>query len=218
MRILVIEDDVVLAKNLEIILKNSGYAVDVACTVVEATNKNINAEYDLIILDINLPDGSGVDWCKEIRSEGQKTKVLMLTAKSQVEDKIEGLDGGADEYMTKPFRADELNARIRALLRRQDNLVTPKISLDKLLIDTNLKEVWYKNKKVVLSPKEYGLLEYLAMRPGVAVTREELMEHVWDENVNIFSNTVDVHIRGLRDKIDEKLLVTVKNKGYALKV
>ena len=220
MRILVIEDDEILANNVAAILRRSSYAVDTAFSVSEAKNKITNPDYDLLIIDWKLPDGSGLDLCREIRRDEGTVPILMLTANSQIEDKIEGLDAGADDYLTKPFEVNELLARIRALSRRNVNIAQPMITIADLRIDTNLKKVWRKESEIALSPREYALLEYLASRPCQAVSRTELLAHVWDENVNLFSNTVDVHIRYLRSKIDNpftpKLIMTVKGEGYAL--
>lgn len=220
MRILVVEDDLVLSKNVSIILKRASYAVDTADCVGEATEKLASMEYDLVLIDWKLPDGSGVELCRETRKNNPEVKIVMLTANSQVEDKIEGLDAGADDYITKPFEMEELLARIRSALRRSGMSATKNIVIDDLEIDTSLRIVKRKGIEILLSTKEYALLEYLAINEGIAVSRVDLLSHVWDENVNIFSNTVDVHIRYLRNKIDNgngnKLIKTVKGKGYAI--
>lgn len=220
MRILVVEDDEVLSKNISIILKRASYAVDMAKDVDEASNKLASPEYDLVLMDWKLPDGNGIDLCKETRKNNPEVKIIMLTANSQVEDKIEGLDAGADDYITKPFEMDELLARIRSALRRSGLSTLKTIIIDDLQIDTALRIVKRGGKEIALSTKEYALLEYLALNEGMAVSRVDLLSHVWDENANIFSNTVDVHIRYLRNKIDKgrviKLIRTIKGKGYAI--
>ena len=220
MRILVVEDDEVLSKNISIILKRASYAVDMAKDVDEASNKLASMEYDLVLMDWKLPDGNGIDLCKETRKNNPEVKIIMLTANSQVEDKIEGLDAGADDYITKPFEMDELLARIRSALRRSGLSTLKTIIIDDLQIDTALRIVKRGGKEIALSTKEYALLEYLALNEGMAVSRVDLLSHVWDENANIFSNTVDVHIRYLRNKIDKgriiKLIRTIKGKGYAI--
>lgn len=220
MRILIVEDDIRLADNIATMLKHDSYAVDVANNASEASDKVISPDYDLVILDWKLPDGSGIEICKMMREEEVFTPVLILTANSQNEDKVEGLDAGADDYLTKPFNHDELLARVRALVRRKDVVTAPIIKISDLVIDTNLKLVSRNKVNIDLSPREYSLLEYLATRIDTAVSRVDLLSHVWDENANMFSNTVDVHIKYLRDKIDSnhatKLIKTVKGQGYAL--
>lgn len=220
MRILVVEDDEVLSKNISIILRRSSYAVDTSNTFEEAGSKLASLEYDLVLMDWKLPDGSGIELCKETRKNNPEVKIMMLTANSQVEDKIEGLDAGADDYITKPFEMDELLARVRSALRRSGMSTQKTIIINDLEIDTALRSVRRGDKEIPLSTKEYALLEYLALNEGTAVSRIDLLSHVWDENVNIFSNTVDVHIRYLRNKIDKghstKLIRTVKGKGYAI--
>lgn len=215
-----VEDDEVLSKNISIILKRASYAVDMAKDVDEASNKLASPEYDLVLMDWKLPDGNGIDLCKETRKNNPEVKIIMLTANSQVEDKIEGLDAGADDYITKPFEMDELLARIRSALRRSGLSTLKTIIIDDLQIDTALRIVKRGGKEIALSTKEYALLEYLALNEGMAVSRVDLLSHVWDENANIFSNTVDVHIRYLRNKIDKgrviKLIRTIKGKGYAI--
>ena len=220
MRILIVEDDTRLAENIATFLKHESYAVDIANNFEDAQDKTISSDYDVIIMDWKLPDGSGLDLCRQLRAESIKTPILMLTANSQMEDKIEGLDAGADDYLTKPFDRLELVARIRALGRRNVSVVNPIIEIQDLIIDTNLRKVVRNNVEIELSPREYALLEYMATRVGVAISRVDLLSHVWDENVNMFSNTVDVHIKYLRDKIDKnskiKLIKTIKGNGYAL--
>lgn len=220
MRILIVEDDIRLADNIATMLKHDSYAVDVANSVLEAEDKINSPDYDLVILDWKLPDGSGLDICKSMRAEEVFTPILMLTANSQSEDKVEGLDAGADDYLTKPFNHQELLARVRALVRRRSSVVMPIITILDLKIDTNLKKVTRGNSEIELSPREYALLEYLATNMDKAISRVDLLSHVWDENANMFSNTVDVHIKYLRDKIDKKhslkLIKTIKGEGYAL--
>jgi len=220
MRILIVEDDIRLTKNIGIILKRESYAVDVANNFEEASIKFESPDYDVIIMDWKLPDGSGLELCKQLRKNDIRTPVLILTSNSQLEDKVEGLNSGADDYLTKPFEVKELLARVRALGRRNGSVVKPIISIKDMIIDTNLKQVKRTGKIIDLSPREYALLEYMALRPCQGISRIELLSHVWDENANLFSNTVDVHIRYLRNKIDSghshKLIITVKGEGYAI--
>lgn len=221
MRLLVIEDDTRIASNLKNILASQSYAVDLAASGFTGLEKARDESYDLIVLDWMLPDISGPDVIKILHEENIASPILMLTAKSQPEDLVEGLDAGADDYLSKPFRTTELFARIRALLRRPDSAPTePVLYVSDLSIDTNLHHVTRAGRPIRLSPREYALLEYLARNQGHALTRLDLLSHVWDENTDPFSNTVDVHIRFLRSKIDDpfptKLIRTVKGKGYVL--
>lgn len=221
MRILIIEDDSRTLENLVKILKKQTFAIDQATNGQKGLDKAFAEDYDLILLDWMLPDLSGIEVCRQLRLEGKTTSILMLTAKSQLEDKLEGLNTGCDDYLTKPFAMEELLARIRALLRRRGHIApTPLIEICDLKIDTISCRVWRKKQMIELSPKEYALLEYLARFKGQAINRIELLSHVWDENTDLFSNTVDVHIRYLRKKIDQgfkrKLIQTIKGRGYSL--
>lgn len=219
MRILIIEDDEQIAENIHAMLENKSYAADIANNAEEGLVKINDNPYDLIILDWMLPDKDGPEVCSIIRKQSISVPILMLTAKTQPEDIIVGLDSGADDYLTKPFAIGELIARVRALLRRSNPIVPdPTIKIDDLTIDTNTRSVQRGTQQVLLSPKEYALLEYLCKNQGVCVPRLDILSHVWDENADELSNTVDVHIRYLRSKIDEghknKLIHTVKGKGY----
>lgn len=220
MRILIIEDDSQIAANLQTILKHSSYAADIAATGRSGLAKAADTDYDLIILDWMLPDLDGPEVCSSLRSSGFSRPLLMLTAKAEVEDIVLGLNIGADDYLTKPFEMTELLARVRSLLRRLPVVVDPLIKLADLTLNTNTREVTRSGRNIRLSPKEYSLLEYLATHPNQAIDRLTLLSHVWDENADEFSNTVDVHIRYLRSKIDEgrkiKLIRTVKGAGYLL--
>lgn len=221
MRILVVEDDLQIATNLKKILSAHLYVVDSEKTGEGALFQAETQNYDLIILDWMLPDLDGIEVCKMLRKKSVITPILMLTAKVQVENIVDGLEGGADDYLTKPFSMDVLLARIKVLIRRvNSNPLTPIIKIGGLSLDTNKRVVMKGNKQIELAPKEYVLLEYLVMHKCKAIDRMELMEHVWGETIDEFSNTVDVHIRYLRKKIDEpygtNLIKTVKNKGYML--
>jgi len=201
-------------------LRRSGFAVDTAENLEQAFQKLADNEYDLLVLDWLLPDGQGIDLCRSLRRDKNNIPILLLTAKSLISDKITGLDAGADDYLSKPFDAGELLARIRSLLRRQPQIAPSLIEIDDLIIDTNLHQVTRAGVQIKLSPKEYSLLEYLAINVNIALDRLTILSHVWDENADLFSNTVDVHIRYLRQKIDanssKKLIKTIKGKGYSL--
>ncbi len=221
MRILIVEDEERIATNLQKMLQKQAFAVDLAATVAIAKQKINTDSYDLAIIDWMLPDGTGIDVITAIRTLATSTLILMVTARSQVEDKVEGLENGADDYLTKPFAMTELIARVKALLRRLPHAPqAPILKIADLEINTNTHSVIRAGKTITLSPREYGLLEYLAKHVGVAQERLDLLTHVWDENADPFSNTVDVHIRYLRHKLDDpfrvKLIKTVKGKGYMI--
>jgi DNA-binding response OmpR family regulator len=221
MRILVVEDDLQIAVNLKKILTAHLYIVDLEKTGEGALFHAETQAYDLIILDWMLPDIEGIEVCKSLRKKTIQTPILMLTAKVQVDNIVDGLESGADDYLTKPFSMDVLLARIKVLIRRvNSNPLTPIITMGNLSLDTNKRIVMIGKKQIELAPKEYVLLEYLVMHKCKAIDRMELMEHVWGETIDEFSNTVDVHIRYLRKKIDEpfntNLIKTVKNKGYMI--
>lgn len=221
MRILIIEDDKRIASNVAAFLKNAGYQTAIAENGEDGLFEAEEGSYDAVILDWMLPDRGGVEVCLELRKNKKPVPVLMLTAKSQVEDKVEGLNAGADDYLTKPFSSQELLARVKSLIRRASNTPgMPVIRVDDLSIDTNTTVVTKKGKVVNLTPKEYDLLVYLASKKGEIVDRMTLLENVWGEEIDPLSNTIDVHIRYLRRKIEtgngKKLIVTVKNKGYML--
>lgn len=222
MRILIIEDDPQIATNLQSLLTKSGaFAADIALTGREGETKSLDESYDLIILDWILPDMDGLSIIKLMREAHLHTPILMLTARTQPEDKVEGLNSGADDYITKPFDKSELLARVRALLRRRHLPTTPPLlTISDLTIDTNSHETHRSGNRIDLSPKEYSLLEFLARSQCQVLDRLEILSHVWDESTDPFSNTVDVHIRFLRRKIDDhyspKLIHTVRGKGYSL--
>lgn len=221
MHILIIEDDERIANNLKKLLETAGFQTTVASNGEEGIFQALEETYDVIVLDWMLPDYDGIEVCRKIRKKKNTTPVIMLTAKSQLENKIEGLNVGADDYLTKPFEGRELLARIKALIRRRSGKTqSPLIKIRNLEINTNTTMVKINNKIIKLAPKEYALLEYLAANKGKVIDRMTLLHHVWGEDIDEFSNTVDVHIRYLRQKIDDgqerKFIQTIKNKGYML--
>lgn len=220
MRIIIVEDDTRIANNISSYLKSkSNYSTQIAPTFEEAEYLLSTEDYDGIILDWMLPDGDGLELLKLLRSRQITTPILLLTAKSQLEDKITGLEQGADDYLTKPFALEELLARIKTIIRRKDlSSAAPLIVVGDLNIDTNTRLVQLGGKQIDLAPREYELLEYLALKQGIALSRQDLLDHVWGEEVDPFSNTVDVHIRYLRKKLKggQHLLRTIKGKGYML--
>ena len=221
MRILLVEDDSIIAKNISIFLKRKGYSIDLAENLEEGYDKSLSEDYDLIVLDRGLPDGDGLTLIKKIRDEEVHTPILVLTARNEDLDIVEGLNMGADDYLSKPFDMEILTARIKALSRRLNKIpLKPIIEIDDLVINLNTAEVKRNNKVIKLSPREYSILEYMAIHPNQVIDRMTLLSHAWDENVDLFSNTVDVHIKYLRNKIDEghktKLIKTIRGKGYMI--
>lgn len=220
MRILVIEDDARIGNNIsQFLTKQGNFFTQIAPTFEEAEFLLSTESYDGVILDWMLPDGDGLELLKLLRGRQLSTPILFLTAKSQVEDKVAGLEYGADDYLTKPFALEELLARIKTIIRRKElSSATPLISVGELKIDTNTRTVHLGEKEIDLAPREYELLEYLALKSNTALSRQDLLDHVWGEEVDPFSNTVDVHIRYLRRKLKgaKFLLKTVKGKGYML--
>ena len=223
MRVLVVEDDRAIASVMERALREESYAVDVASDGIEGEWLAAENPYDVIILDVMLPRKDGFSVLKAIREAGNKTPVLMLTARDQVGDKVHGLDLGADDYLTKPFSLDELFARVRALMRRRTTeFVGSIIEVGHLKIDTTRREVSRAGQVIDLTSKEYALVEFLARHKGQVVTRNELSEHVWDMNFEPSSNVVDVYIGYVRAKLDrgfdQAMIKTVRGHGYMLDV
>lgn len=221
MRILLVEDDPRIAGFVRRGLKEQDYAVDLAKDGENALFMAETEEYDLIILDLLLPKKNGLDVLKAFRSDGHKTPVLILTAKDELESKVHGLNLGADDYLTKPFGFDELLARVRALLRRRGDMVQSVLRAGDLEMDSLRHRVSRAGREIVLSAKEFSLLDFLMRHAGEVVTRTQLSEHVWERDFDSLSNVIDVHIARLRDKVDkghdEQLIETVRGKGYRLR-
>ena len=220
MRVLVVEDDSKLASMLERSLREHGYAVDVATDGERALYQAAVNEYDAIVLDVGLPRRSGVEVSRALRARGMRVPILMLTARDAVDDRVAGLDAGADDYLTKPFALQELLARLRALLRRMPELLPTDLRVDDLVLDTRSRTVTRAGTPIALTTKEYGVLEYMARHAGRVVGRAELSDHVWDENHDPSSNVIEVYINRLRRKIDEgrarPLIHTRRGAGYLL--
>lgn len=221
MRILVVEDQRKMAGFLKKGLSEAGYSVDLAETGAAAESLASENEYDLIILDVMLPDQNGLDTARHLRRDEFKGPILMLTALGGTKDKVHGLDAGADDYLTKPFAFDELLARIRALLRRHTTGVDAGLRFSDLEMDLSARRVSRGGKDLILTPKEFSLLEYFLRNPGRALSRVEISEHVWDIRFDSDSNVIDVYINMLRKKVDQpfkkKLIHTVVGAGYVLK-
>lgn len=223
MRILIVEDQEKLAKSIQKGLQQEGYAADYVLDG-EAAERRIeigHKDYDLIILDLMLPKKDGFEVARTVRTHGIMTPIIVLTARGAIDDKITALNGGADDYLVKPFLFKELLARINAILRRPDNYIPTELKVRDLVLNTATREVWKNGQKVQLTLKEFSVLEYLMRNANRVVNREELVDHVWDFNYDGFSNVVDVHIKNLRNKIDndgsDKVLETVRGVGYRIK-
>jgi two-component system OmpR family response regulator len=220
MRLLIADDDVKLLAALARGLRGEGYAVDAAATGDAALLQARVYDYDAVILDIMLPGPDGVEVCRALRDEGRWSPVIMLTARDGVEDRIRGLDAGADDYLVKPFDFGELVARVRALLRRGAPERPAVLCVGDLEVDPATRSVTRGERAVVLTAREFGVLEFLARRAGDVVTRTELLEHVWDQNYEGSTNIVDVYVGYLRRKLEEPfgrpLIRTVRGTGYVL--
>ena len=220
MRILIVEDEKDLADALAKGLNRQGYAIDVAYDGEEALRLAEVNGYDLIILDLNLPKVDGVEVCRRIRASGSPTGILMLTGRSSPDDRVKGLDQGADDYLIKPFHFPELLARVRAILRREAETRKVILRTGNLVLDPNALKAYVKDSEVALTAKEFGILEYLMRNVGRVVSQEELLEHVWNDDANLFTQTIKVHINNLRKKLSaaggEGLISTIKEKGYMI--
>ena len=219
MRLLLVEDETRLAAVVRRGLVEHSYAVDVATTSAEALDLAAANEYDAIILDRRLPDGDGAQVAAELRRNGQRTPVLMLTARDTVEERVEGLDLGADDYLVKPFAFPELAARVRALVRRQMPERPPVVSAGKIALDPAAHTATYASSPIKLAPREFAILEYLIRRKGDVVTRGAIEEHCWDGDYDSFSNVIDVYMARLRQLTGGKRspIETVRGVGYRLR-
>ncbi len=215
MHILIVEDHETVAQNMRQFLEIQQYSVSLAHDGNDGLEKAMTQAVDLLILDINLPGMDGYVLCRMLREHGKRMPILMLTARAKQQEMIEGLNLGADDYLTKPFDLDVLLARVRALLRRQSVEKSPLLQVGKFAIDTNTQVVTKGKKKVALSPKEYALFEFLMRHKGVVQDRPTILEHVWGASDGLmFSQTVDVHVAFLRRKLGKDAIQTVPNKGY----
>ena len=221
MRILIVEDQPKMASFIKKGLVAQGYMVDTSETGMGAEGMTAETDYDLIVLDVNLPDQNGMDTARHLRRDGFLKPILMLTALSTTKDKIHGLDSGADDYLTKPFEFEELLARIRALLRRNYGSENSKLRFGDIQLDLVQRSVVRAQTEVSLTAKEFSLLEYFMRNPGRPITRIEISEHVWDVNFDTNTNIIDVYINMLRKKIDtpfdKKMIHTMVGFGYILK-
>jgi len=222
MRILLVEDDSRVASFVRRGLREEQYAVDMATDGEKALFMTQTAEYDLIILDLMLPKKDGMEVLRTLRGSKCGTPVLILTAKDKPKDKVEGLNAGADDYLTKPFGFEELLARVRALLRRRGDMIPTVLTAGDLQMDTMKHKVRRGGKEIDLTNREYSLLEFFLRHPNEVVTRTTLSEEVWEADFDTFSNVIDVHIARLRQKINDgfssKFLETVRGRGYILQI
>jgi two-component system OmpR family response regulator len=221
MRLLVVEDDVKMAALVRRGLAEEGAAVDVARSGEDALWMATSAPYDALVLDVMLPGIDGFETCRRLRDDGVWTPVLLLTARDSVEDRVAGLDGGADDYLTKPFSFAELSARLRALVRRGQKERPAVLEVGELRLDPATRQAWRGEHSIDLSTKEFALLEAFMRRPGDVLSRLELLEHAWDFGYENRSNVIDVYVRYLREKVDRpfgvKSIETVRGAGYRLR-
>lgn len=221
MRILLVEDHRAILNATAKSLREAGYCVDICENGLEAQTFIALTEYDCIILDIMLPGRDGISVLSEMRKNGRQTPVLLLTAKASVEDRVKGLDSGADDYLIKPFSLDELQARLRVLLRRQGTERTNMLRVADLSVNVSTHEVARAGKNIELKSKEFAILEYLLRNKNCILKRDQIIEHVWNYDFDCSSNIVDVYIRYLRSKIDDgfeqKLITTIRGSGYSIK-
>ena len=220
MRILLVEDDVAIARSLKEGLEDEAYAVDVAHDGDEGYRTVTADDYDVIILDVMLPEMNGYEVCRELRQDGNQTPILMLTARDAERDIVEGLDMGADDYLAKPFSFDVLLARLRALLRRPNEKLEEVLRVGDLTLDPSLKKVMRASEEISLTAKEYAVLEYLMRNAGKVLSKEQIISHVWDFDADVLPNNVELFVMFLRRKIDKpfgsKLIHTVPGFGYKL--
>jgi DNA-binding response OmpR family regulator len=216
MRILVVEDEHKIANSIKRGLTQEGYAVDVAYDGEEGYDLASSESYGVIVLDLMLPKMDGISICKKLRVEGNNTPILVLTAKGEVADKVEGLNSGADDYLVKPFAFAELVARIKALSRRPKEGLGTMLAAGDLVLDTINFSVKRKDQEITLSKKEFALLEYLLRHKGKVVTKEQIIQSVWDYEADILPNTVEVFVGYLRNKIGDNFIKTIRGFGYKI--
>lgn len=221
MRILVVEDEHKIANSIKKGLEHEKYSVDVAFDGTAGLDLAIGEEFDLLILDRLLPGFDGLEICRSIRKKGIHTPILILTAKGQINDRVEGLDAGADDYLVKPFAFSELFARVRALMRRPSATAPSILEVDNLSLDVQKFEARRNNLRIPLSSKEFSLLEYLMRHKNQIVTKEQIINHVWSYDADVLPNSVEVYIKHLRDKIDriqfgKELIKTLRGFGYKI--
>ena len=214
MKLLIIEDETALRKALTKGFQKMGYMIDTAADGEEALDMYFSNQYNLIVLDLNLPKKDGLEVLIDVRKENKEIPVLILSARSEVSDKITGLDMGANDYLAKPFHFDELEARVRALLRRDFKTADTIIENESIRLDTALKKVFCNDNEVQLTKKEYGIFEYLMINKGKVISVNELTESVWESEADMYSNAVKVHINAMRKKLPDDIIKNAKGQGY----
>ncbi len=221
MRILVVEDETKVGSFIKRALEEESYAVDLCEDGAQGLEMALSGSYDLLVIDLMLPSLPGIEILKHIRRENISAPVIILTAQSQVDQKVKGLDAGADDYLTKPFAIDELLARVRALMRRGATEAPGILQIDDLALNPATREVTRGGQRIELTLKEYALLEYFMRHAGRVLTRPMISEHVWNQDFDTFTNVIDVYVNYLRNKIDRgrsrKLIHTIRGSGYMLK-
>lgn len=223
MRILIIEDNQKLADSISRGLKQEGYAADYVLDGLEGERKILisHGDYDLLILDLMLPGKGGIDICASMRDKGIMTPIIMLTAKDTVNDKVRGLDSGADDYLVKPFSFEELLSRVRALSRRERKTLLPSLEVGGLTLNPSTREVFIDGKKIGLTLKEFRILEFFMAHPDEVIGRQKIIDHLWDASLDQFSRVMDVHINNLRNKLQlhkhGPTLETIRGIGYRLR-
>jgi DNA-binding response OmpR family regulator len=221
MRVLVVEDETKVGSFIKRALEEESYAVDLCEDGAQGLDFALSGSYDVIVIDLMLPNLPGLEILRRIRKEKIHTPVLILTAQSKVDQKVKGLDAGADDYLTKPFAIDELLARVRVLLRRGTAETPGVLQIDDLILNPATREVTRDGQRIDLTVKEYALLEYFMRHAGRVLTRPMISEHVWDQDFDTFTNVIDVYVNYLRNKIDRgrsrKLIHTIRGSGYMLK-
>ena len=222
MRVLVVEDETKVGSFIKRALEEESYAVDLCEDGAQGLDMALSGSYDLIMIDLMLPSLPGLDVLTRLRKEKSQTPVLILTAQSKVDQRVKGLDAGADDYLTKPFAIDELLARVRALLRRGPAESPGVLQVDDLVLNPATREVTRGGQRIDLTVKEYALLEYFMRHAGRVLTRPMISDHVWNQDFDTFTNVIDVYVNYLRNKIDRgrarKLIHTIRGSGYMLKV
>jgi len=214
MKLLIIEDETALRKALTKGFQKMGYMIDTAADGEEALDMYFSNQYNLIVLDLNLPKKDGLEVLIDVRKENKEIPVLILSARSEVSDKITGLDMGANDYLAKPFHFDELEARVRALLRRDFKTADTIIENESIRLDTALKKVFFNGDEVQLTKKEYGIFEYLMINKGKVISVNELTESVWESDADMYTNAIKVHINAMRKKLPDDIIKNAKGQGY----
>lgn len=220
MRILLVEDNLKLSAIIAQLFTEAGYVVDTVHDGLSGERRASEIPYDLIVLDVLLPEKNGIRVCQTLRSEGVLTPIIMLTALGEVDDRVEGLDSGADDYVVKPFENAELLARVRALLRRPVSTFVDVLSAHGITLNPVTRSAQFRGEALLLTVKEFSVLEYLIRHAGTVVTREQILEHCWDFAYSAFSNITDVYIKQLRQKLhdtDQSIIATIRGVGYTLR-